>query len=193
MQKMLKATCSSWARVRLSTLRIARRTQFYGHCILPGETGTRHYWPDCWIRLGKFLLVLANPVILGSKSHRTHGHISLFHDSGSLSDVGNCCLSLSAQPFLVLSYAGLVTIFYCLPTLGVVQLLDSLWELVRWSTRLVWPGKLLQVPRDSWPYFTVSRLWETTELLLLLWSRSSQLRHSPVNCCCSSPAQSFLV
>jgi hypothetical protein len=39
----------------------------------------------------------------------------------SWSSLVNCCWSTAAQSFLVLSPVGLVTIFYCLMTLGVMQ------------------------------------------------------------------------
>jgi hypothetical protein len=72
-------------------------------------------------RLGKFLLVLASTIILGSEFHGTHDHILLSHDSGSHATLSlprlgwvNCCWPLPAQSFLVLSPTGLMTIFYCL-------------------------------------------------------------------------------
>jgi hypothetical protein len=79
---------------------------------------------------GKSLLAFASTVILGSGLRGTYYHICLSHDSElwhwvlaldwSVGRV-NCCWSSPVQVSLFPGPEGLVTIFFCLTTLGVVE------------------------------------------------------------------------
>jgi hypothetical protein len=67
-----------------------------------------------------------------------------------------CCWPLPAQSFLVLCHMGPMTIFFCL------ALLTESWVWFGYVTA----GKgqhshfWFWVSWDSWPYFSVSQLWE---------------------------------
>jgi hypothetical protein len=81
-----------------------------------------------------------------------------------------CCL-LSAQSFLVPSFAGLMTIFYCLTTLGVMQL--SLLSLSVWwiaAAHCQHSHPWFWVLLDSQPCFAVFCHDDGTPYILSAWT-----------------------
>jgi hypothetical protein len=112
-------------------------------------------------------LIAAGP----SRHHHSWYRVLLSHDSVSRATPLPYNLRRSAgwSGKLLLGFASTVILgseFYCLTTLWVVQLLSQTTYVGRQDGRVncSWasPALLFFVPspRDLWPYFTVSRLWE---------------------------------
>jgi hypothetical protein len=104
--------------------------------------------------------------------------------SGWLVGQVNCCWFLPAQSRLVLGPAGLVTIFLCLTTLGVMQLLSSVW-VIRVNCYRCFPAQLLLVPSLVGLMITFFCITTLGVMQLLLLSRLGRVN------CYGTPQHSY--